>query len=160
MTLITTAGRPIEAIGRAVGGRAVLRLRDVSGIERDLLDLTTRHERLNADVETMKALLESLPAPVWARDAAGHPIFANSAYARAVEAVDAGDAVARELELSTARPATTLSAHGPPVKHSPSACRPSSPANGASSTWSTRRAAAAAPASPSTVPKKPWNWRA
>jgi signal transduction histidine kinase len=99
MTLITTAGRPIEAIGRAVGGRAVLRLRDVSGIERDLLDLTTRHERLNADVETMKALLESLPAPVWARDAAGHLIFANSAYARAVEAVDAGDAVARELEL-------------------------------------------------------------
>ncbi len=99
MTLTTSAGRPLEATGRAVGGRAVLRLRDVSGIERDLVDLATRHDRLNADVETMKALLESLPAPVWARDGNGHLVFANSAYARAVEAVDPTDAVARELEL-------------------------------------------------------------
>ena len=99
MTLTTTSGRPLEAAGRAVGGRAVLRLRDVSGIERDLVDLATRHDRLNADVETMKALLESLPAPVWARDGNGHLIFANAAYARAVEAVDSSDAVARELEL-------------------------------------------------------------
>jgi signal transduction histidine kinase len=99
MTLTTTSGRPLEAAGRAVGGRAVLRLRDVSGIERDLVDLATRHDRLNADVESMKALLESLPAPVWARDGNGHLIFANAAYARAVEAVDSSDAVARELEL-------------------------------------------------------------
>ncbi|HEY0302275.1 MAG TPA: PAS-domain containing protein, partial [Rhizomicrobium sp.] len=99
MMLATVAGRPLEAVGRAVGGRAVLRLRDVSGIERDLVDLATRHERLNGDVDTLKALLESLPAPVWARDEHGHLIFANSAYARAVEAVDASDAVARELEL-------------------------------------------------------------
>lgn len=99
MTLTTTAGRPVEAEGRAVGGRAVLRLRDVSGIERDLIDLSARHDKLNADVATMHALLESLPAPVWARDASGHMIFANAAYARAVEAVDPADAVARELEL-------------------------------------------------------------
>jgi len=106
MTLTTSAGRPLEATGRAVGGRAVLRLRDVSGIERDLVDLATRHDRLNADIETMKALLESLPAPVWARDGSGHLVFANSAYARAVEAVDPTDAVARELELLD-RPALT-----------------------------------------------------
>jgi signal transduction histidine kinase len=99
MTLTTSAGRPIEAEGRAVGGRAVLRLRDVGGIERDLIDLATRHDKLNADVETMKALLESLPAPVWARDAGNRLIFANSAYARAVEAADPADAVTRELEL-------------------------------------------------------------
>jgi signal transduction histidine kinase len=99
MTLTTTAGRPIEAEGRAVDGRAVLRLRDVSGIERDLIDLATRHDGLLADVETMRALLDSLPAPVWARDEAGHLIFVNAAYARAVEAVDSADAVARELEL-------------------------------------------------------------
>ncbi len=99
MTLTTIAGRPVEAEGRAVGGRAVLRLRDVSGIERDLIDLSTRHDKLTADVATMQGLLESLPAPVWARDDSGHMIFANSAYARAVEAVDPADAVARELEL-------------------------------------------------------------
>ncbi|MGH6685012.1 MAG: two-component sensor histidine kinase, partial [Pseudolabrys sp.] len=66
MTLTTSAGRPLEAEGRAVAGRAVLRLRDVSGIERDLIDLAARHDKLNGDVETLKALLESLPGPVWA----------------------------------------------------------------------------------------------
>jgi signal transduction histidine kinase len=99
MTLTTTAGRPIEAEGRAVGGRAVLRLRDVSGIERELIDLAARHDKLNSDVETMRALLDSLPSPVWARDGNGRLVFVNSAYARAVEAQDTGDAVKRELEL-------------------------------------------------------------
>lgn len=99
MTLTTSAGRPIEAEGRAIGGRAVLRLRDVSGIEHELIDLAARHDKLMSDVETMKALLDSLPAPVWARDQRGRLIFVNSAYARAVEASDSADAVACELEL-------------------------------------------------------------
>ena len=99
MTLTTSAGRPIEAEGSAVGGRAVLRLRDVSGIERELIDLATRHDALLADVETMRALLDTLPAPVWAREQGGRLIFVNSAYARAVEVADANEAVAREAEL-------------------------------------------------------------
>ena len=99
MTLTTTTGRPLEAEGRAVGGRAVLRLRDVSGIERELIDLAARHDRLVNDVDTMKALLDSLPAPVWARDENGRLVFVNAAYARAVEAKDATDAVKREAEL-------------------------------------------------------------
>jgi len=99
MTLTTRAGRPIEAEGRAVGGRAILRLRDVSGIERELIELAGRHDRLTGDVGTMKALLDLLPAPVWARDEDGRLIFVNSAYARAVDAEDSIGAVARELEL-------------------------------------------------------------
>ncbi|HEY0222962.1 MAG TPA: PAS-domain containing protein [Pseudolabrys sp.] len=99
MTLTTSAGRPIEAEGRAVGGRAVLRLRDVSGIERELIDLAARHDKLVGDVDILKGLLDSLPAPVWARDANGRLVFVNQAYARAVEAADATEAVERELEL-------------------------------------------------------------
>ncbi len=99
MTLTTQAGRPLEAEGRALGGRAILRLRDVSGIESELVEISTRHDRLAGDLETLKTMLETMPAPAWARDAAGRLIFANSAYARAVEANDAADAVARELEL-------------------------------------------------------------
>ena len=99
MTLTSSAGRPLEAEGRAVAGRAVLRLRDVSGIESELMDLAGRHDRLTGDVETLKALLNSLPAPVWARDHDGRLIFVNAAYARAVEADDPADAVARNLEL-------------------------------------------------------------
>jgi signal transduction histidine kinase len=99
MTLTTAAGRPLEAEGRVVAGRAVLRLRDVSGIELELMDLAARHDHLMGDVEIMKALLNSLPAPVWARNQDGQLIFVNSAYARAVEAEDPSDAVERELEL-------------------------------------------------------------
>jgi len=99
MTLSTRAGRPLEADGRAVAGRAVLRLRDISGIELELMDLATRHDRLTGNVEIMKALVNSLPAPVWARNPSGRLIFVNTSYARAVDAGDPADAVTRELEL-------------------------------------------------------------
>jgi signal transduction histidine kinase len=99
MTLTTAAGRPIEAEGRAVAGRAVLRLRDISGVERDLAELAARQGKLMSDVATMRGVLDSLPAPVWARGEDGRLIFANAAYAHAVEAEDAAAAVARELEL-------------------------------------------------------------
>ncbi len=98
MTLTTLSGRLVEAEGRAIAGRAVLRLRDVSGIERELSELAARHDKLTGDVATIRGVLDSLPAPVWARDPYGRLIFANSAYARAVEASDASEAVARELE--------------------------------------------------------------
>jgi signal transduction histidine kinase len=99
MTLTTGAGRPLEAEGRAVAGRAVLRLRDVSGIESELMDLASRHDRLSGDVETMKTLLNALPSPVWARDENGRLVFVNAAYARAVDAENPADAVKRGLEL-------------------------------------------------------------
>ncbi len=99
MMLVTPDGRPVEAEGRAVAGRAVLRLRDVGGIERELVDLASRHDRLLSDVETVQGVLDALPAPVWARDQNGRLIFVNAAYARAVEAEDPAGAVARELEL-------------------------------------------------------------
>ena len=44
MAFTTLSGRPIEAQGRAVAGRAVLRLKDASGVKRDLLDLAGRYE--------------------------------------------------------------------------------------------------------------------
>jgi len=99
MPLTTAAGRPVEAEGRAVAGRAVLRLRDVGGIERDLVELVARHDKLLRDVEILQGVLDSLPAPVWARGPDGRLIYVNSAYARAVEAEDPADAVTRELEL-------------------------------------------------------------
>ena len=99
MTVTSRAGRPVEAEGRVIAGRAILRLRDVSGIEQELLDLAARHDELLGDVEIMRSLLDTLSAPVWVRDAAGRLIFVNAAYAGAVEAENPTDAVARELEL-------------------------------------------------------------
>ena len=80
MTLTTSTGRPLEADGRAVAGRAVLRLRDVSGIESELMDLAARHDGLMGDLEIMKTLLNSLPTPVWARDHDGRLILVNEAF--------------------------------------------------------------------------------
>jgi signal transduction histidine kinase len=111
MTLTTNAGRPIEAHGRAVAGRAVLRLKDASGVKRELLDLAARHEALLGEVASLRTLIERLPSPVWTRDGTGRLNFVNAAYARAVEAGDAGDAVERHLELldSAAREAIAQS---------------------------------------------------
>jgi signal transduction histidine kinase len=107
MAFTTLGGRPIEAQGRAIAGRAVLRLKDASGVKRDLLDLAGRHETLLTEVASLRALVEKLPSPVWTRDPAGRLTFVNAAYARAVEASDPADAIARDLELldSSAREA-------------------------------------------------------
>jgi signal transduction histidine kinase len=99
MTVTTLAGRPIEVEGQVVGGRAVLRLKDVGGVRRELADLSERFQRQREDVDSIFTLFEALPAPVWTRDEAGKLIHANTAYARAVDAKDGAEAVARGLEL-------------------------------------------------------------
>ena len=99
MTLTTLVGQPIEARGRAIGGRAVLRLKDASGIKRDLVELLSRHESLLTEVAALRTLIGILPSPAWTRDATGRLTFVNAAYAQAVEARNAADAVARSLEL-------------------------------------------------------------
>jgi signal transduction histidine kinase len=98
-TLRTLAGRPIEAEGLVVGGRAMLRLKDVSGVKRELADLLTRFQKQTDDVDAFRALVESLPSPIWARDEAGKLIYVNAAYARAVEAKDGAETVQRGIEL-------------------------------------------------------------
>ena len=99
MGLATTSGRPIEAQGRAIGGRAVLRLKDVSGVKRELDELRQAHAAMMSEAHSLRLLIDALPAPAWMRDGEGKLTFVNAAYARAVEAKEAGDAVAQGLEL-------------------------------------------------------------
>jgi signal transduction histidine kinase len=99
MSLVTTLGKHVEAEGRAIGGRAMLRLRDMSGVERELAEMTERHQKLQGEIDALRILIEALPAPVWARDAIGRIVFANVAYARAVDATNGADVVARGIEL-------------------------------------------------------------
>ena len=60
MAFTTLSGRPVEAQGRAVAGRAVLRLKDASGVKRELLDLAGRHEGLLREIASLRALIETL----------------------------------------------------------------------------------------------------
>ncbi len=99
LTLKTLADRPIEAEGRAIGGRAVLRLRDISGIKRDFADLTMRYDNLFGTAEALRTLIDALPTPIWTRDETGLLTFVNAAYVRAVEASDATDAVENSKEM-------------------------------------------------------------
>ena len=86
LTLVGRTGRHFDAEGRAVGGRAVLRLREVSGDKLELSSLRERCAASQADLEGMRGLLDALPLLVWLRDPSGRLIFVNRAYLQAVEA--------------------------------------------------------------------------
>jgi signal transduction histidine kinase len=99
MTLITASDRLIEADGRVVGGRAVLRLRNVSGIRRELGELAVRHQRQIEEAEALRSLVDGTDLPIWTRDTADRLAFANRAYLRAVEARDTAEAAEHGLDL-------------------------------------------------------------
>jgi signal transduction histidine kinase len=98
-TVATLAGRIIEAKGQVIGGRAILRLREVSGIKSELAELARRHQKHAEDTAALRALIAAIAAPVWARDEAGKLTFANEAYARAVEVKESSEAIERGIEL-------------------------------------------------------------
>ena len=87
-TLTTLQHRHVAVEGRAIGGRAVLRIKDLTGAKSELAELAADHQQLRRDIDTVGRLLEALPSPVWARDATGRLTWVNAAYARAVEARD------------------------------------------------------------------------
>ncbi len=99
LALTSTSGRHLEAEGRAVGGRAVLRIRDVSGDRLELVRLRERHGKVLTELDSLRTLLDAVPNPVWMRDQEGKLAWVNAAYARAVEATDSRDAVMRGIEL-------------------------------------------------------------
>jgi len=112
LALTTLQHRHVGVEGRAIGGRAVLRIKDLTGTRGELAELAADHQRLRRDIDTVGQLLEAMPAPVWARDATGRLTWVNAAYARAVEARDGADAVARNLEiLDSAARAGAAQAH-------------------------------------------------
>ena len=103
MILKTMAGGHLEADGRAAGGRAILRLRDVAGYKRDVSAIIDKHNGLSRDVRAGRALLNALPNPVWLRDGEGRLTWVNTAYSRAVEAKDAAEVVTGQIELLDSR---------------------------------------------------------
>ena len=99
MAVRTKAGRHLEAEGRAMGGRAILRLRDVSGDRLELTRLREQHGRLLNELEMLRHLSDNVPDPVWARDASGRLSWVNAAFVRAVEGANRDDVLTRGAEL-------------------------------------------------------------
>ena len=99
LNLTTSTGRSIEAMGRAIGGQAIVRIRELSGLRRELAEMTLRHKGLLEETEMLRGFAAAAPWPIWAKRAGGGLLFANAAYARATEAANVADAVQRDLEL-------------------------------------------------------------
>ena len=92
-------GRFFEIDGRAVSGRAVMRIRDVSGDRLQLVKLRQSLGEASGALTTLRKLLDAVAWPAWTRDAHGALRWVNAAYVRAVEGKDAADVATRHLEL-------------------------------------------------------------
>ncbi|WP_333793569.1 sensor histidine kinase [Hyphomicrobium sp.] len=103
LILKTAAGGHVEADGRAAGGRAVLRFRDVAGYRRDLSVILDQHMRLARDVRSSRALLSALPHPAWLSDVSGRLTWVNSAYVKAVDAESEAEVVEGQIQLLESR---------------------------------------------------------
>jgi signal transduction histidine kinase len=101
--LKTAAGGYVEAAGRAPGGRAILRLREVTGRKRDLSRILDQYRTLARSTQSGRALLDALPMPVWFRRDDGRIEWVNDAYVRAVEAGSEREVVERQIELLETR---------------------------------------------------------
>lgn len=99
LNLSTAAGRTIEAMGRAIGGQAIVRIRELSGVRMELAALNIRHNHLLEETGALRAFADTVPLPVWARRSNGALSFANAAYAQATDARSVADAIERNLEL-------------------------------------------------------------
>jgi signal transduction histidine kinase len=97
--LITTNGQAVEATGRAIGGQAVVRIRELSGLRRELAETNLRLKGLMEETEMLRGFAAALPWPIWAKSAKGGLVYVNTAYAQATEAGSVTEAIERSLEL-------------------------------------------------------------
>jgi signal transduction histidine kinase len=82
-----------------MSGHAVLRLRDVTGDQSELLRVATELSGARADMSAITGLLDTVPHAMWLRDPEDRLVWANQAYLRAVEAKTLEEVRARALEL-------------------------------------------------------------
>lgn len=101
--LRTATADHVEAEGRATSGRAILRLSEVVGYKRDLARIIDQHEWLARDIRSMRALLNSVPMPVWLKTRDGRLTWVNSAYVQAVESENEHEVLTRQIELLDSR---------------------------------------------------------
>jgi signal transduction histidine kinase len=98
-TLWALDGHVLEAQGRAILGRAVMRIRDVTGERLEAVRLRNEAETAAQELEALRETLNHIPHPIWQRDRESRLRWVNAAYARAVEARDASDAVEGYMEF-------------------------------------------------------------
>ncbi len=86
LNLTTSNGHAFEAMGRAIGGQAIVRIRELGGLRRELAETNLRHKALLEETEMLRGFVAAAPWPIWTKGAGGGLSYANAAYARATEA--------------------------------------------------------------------------
>src|ERR1700761_6381478 len=99
LNLATSNGHAVEAMGRAIGGQAIVRIRELNGLRRELAETNLRHRALLEETEMLRGFAAAAPWPIWTKRAKGGLSYANAAYARAADAASVTDAIDRDVEL-------------------------------------------------------------
>jgi len=61
LNLTTSNGHAIEAMGRAIGGQAIVRIRELSGLRRELAETNLRLRTLQEETETLRGFAATAP---------------------------------------------------------------------------------------------------
>src|ERR1700758_2844749 len=99
LNLATSNGHAVEAMGRAIGGQAIVRIRELGGLRRELAESNLRYKTLQEETELLRDFAAAAPWPIWAKSLEGNLRYANAAYVRATEGTSVADAIHRNLEL-------------------------------------------------------------
>ena len=83
-TVASLKGRHLELAGRAIGGNAVMRIRDISGDRLERVRLQESFAEAKAELDAMRKLLDNLPHPAWMRGRDGQLTWRSEAFARAL----------------------------------------------------------------------------
>lgn len=120
LDLRSQTGRSIDAQGRTVAGRALLRLRETSSERREIAELRITLDETRRGLTALSSLLDAIPQPVWRRNRDGGLAWVNAAYVAAVEApsreavIDAGtELLDRPARETIAREEAALTAGTP-----------------------------------------------
>lgn len=99
LTITTQKGSVIEALGRTTGIYAYVRFIPLAGERAALANLEAEYTNLLQTFDTVQSLFEAIKMPVWLRDRHGKLIWANGAYAVAVDAKNGVDVVEKNIHL-------------------------------------------------------------
>ena len=102
LALSAKDGRNLEAEGRITAGQAVLWLRDGSLEHGEILRLGALVAESEQARDELQSVLDNLPVPLWRRDARFNLVWANAAYARAVDAPSVDAVLETQAELDGA----------------------------------------------------------
>jgi signal transduction histidine kinase len=99
LSLDISGGKRVDVDGRPSAGRAVMRIREVSGDRLERQRTEEKFGKLAEEMSALHAVLDAIPQPLWLRYPDGRLAWVNRAYAEAVDCRHPNEAIGKGLEL-------------------------------------------------------------